>query len=660
MKKYPGTGISFVPCEIYRVQPEKEGDEVEYEIKLSDETEMERSVFGVRYREIIDHGAKSIDLTRLETGRAAFLYEHDPKDQIGVLHSPRIQGRALYAKVRWSSRPHAQEIRGMVDEGVRLNISQGMQQKQVKLVEENEEKGDLYRVMRWEPFEASSVAIGNNINAVFTRYTEGGEAHQIPVEVITDDPPKKLHGGQRAMKNVRTDSGGVIEVADDDPRVALTSEEFERYRGAEIHKLCELHGYSGLAAQYIDSRMTIADVGLDILNRRRTLGQPVKPPAEQVDPLKAMGRKERSEYSYLKAIREAADDKLSGVELEVHTELRRHQDGLGLYGRVDRGRGIMLPTDLRTDEQRLQQYTLASNAAGKGAETVFDRPGEIIELLRNQAAVIRLGARFLSGLTSPIAFPKQTGPMTASWVGENPVSAVSATDLALGLVTLSPRWLQATTSVSRQLLLQSSIDVEAMVRRDLAAIHALAIDRAAIHGQAGGATSEPKGVYVWPDVQQKAMAGAVDYIELTQMIGLVADKNAVMGAPGWLTTPLMAAKWLATLDFAAAAAGLAIWQGTIDTDGPGGRVAGYRAYSSGQVSKTMTGTAGAVVGGSDHGIIFGNWDDMIIGTFGALEIIVDPYTLADKGLIKLTSFQGADVIVRHGESFCVATGGTLA
>jgi hypothetical protein len=65
-------------------------------------------------------------------------------------------------------------------------------------------------------------------------------------------------------------------------------------------------------------------------------------------------------------------------------------------------------------------------------------------------------------------------------------------------------------------------------------------------------------------------------------------------------------------------------------------------------------------GGSSYGLVFGNWSDMIIGMWGALEMIPDPYAKKKQGLIELTTFQMTDVLLRHGESFVKATGATLA
>ena len=84
-----------------------------------------------------------------------------------------------------------------------------------------------------------------------------------------------------------------------------------------------------------------------------------------------------------------------------------------------------------------------------------------------------------------------------------------------------------------------------------------------------------------------------------------------------------------------------------------GMMCGYKAVASNQVSATLG-------GGSEHGIIFGNWSDALIGMWGGLELVVDPYSLKKQGMIEVTSFQMCDIALRHGESFCKATGATIA
>ena len=271
--------------------------------------------------------------------------------------------------------------------------------------------------------------------------------------------------------------------------------------------------------------------------------------------------------------------------------------------------------------------------------------GELIDLLRNMAVAVRLGARVLTGLQGPVSFTKQTGAGTATWVGENPGSDVADSNLTLGLATLNPKTLQSSTSYSRQLLATASIDVESLVRSDLAAIHALAWDKAVFHGI--GAGNEPAGIYVAPDVNAVAMGGAPTFGKLVDMATEVAKDNALLGNLGFVTTPGMAGKLMQTL-VASAAGSAMIWSGNHIE----GSVAGYRAIASNQIRSDLG-------GGSEHGIGFGNWADALVGMWAGLEILADPYRLKKQGMIEVTSFQMTDVLLRRGESFTKSTGATL-
>jgi HK97 family phage major capsid protein len=371
------------------------------------------------------------------------------------------------------------------------------------------------------------------------------------------------------------------------------------------------------------------------------------------DMMKGLRYSDRKRYSYARAILLAAGHgKLDGIEAEMHQALsdRYLQAGLSV-----RQNSVLVPMDLRTPDeywQQMERRALDSKTGTKGAETVFEQPGELIELLRNRSAVVALGARTLTGLSGPVGFPKQTGAGTASWVGENPAADLADSDLALGLVTMQPKTLQSTTAYSRQLLVQSSVDAEGLVRNDLALIHALAWDRAAIHGQS--AAGQPTGIYLAPDVSSEAHGGNPTYLLLLSQAGKVADQNADEGSLGWVTTPLMAAKLKGIAEHPTGTMANWIWQGTFRE----GTVLGYPARATNQVSKTMVDSAES--GGSQHGIVFGNWGDMLIGMFGSLEIVVDPYAKKKRALIEVTSFQMVDILLRHGQSFSKSHGATIA
>jgi hypothetical protein len=52
-------------------------------------------------------------------------------------------------------------------------------------------------------------------------------------------------------------------------------------------------------------------------------------------------------------------------------------------------------------------------------------------------------------------------------------------------------------------------------------------------------------------------------------------------------------------------------------------------------------------------LVFGNWNDLIIGQWGAIDVLVDPYTAGASGSIKIRLLQDLDIQIRHPQSFAV-------
>ena len=56
-------------------------------------------------------------------------------------------------------------------------------------------------------------------------------------------------------------------------------------------------------------------------------------------------------------------------------------------------------------------------------------------------------------------------------------------------------------------------------------------------------------------------------------------------------------------------------------------------------------------GSSLSAMIFGNFNDLVVGEWGSLDVIFDPYTNSTTGAMRVTAFMDVDVAVRHAESF---------
>ncbi len=336
------------------------------------------------------------------------------------------------------------------------------------------------------------------------------------------------------------------------------------------------------------------------------------------------------DFSLIRAIAAAAsgDWTRAGYEREVSQEIA-HRAGRD-------PRGLFVPFSA------LATRTLTT-AGGSGGPLVPTEHLELIDILRPAAKVVEMGATVMSGLQGNVEMPAQNASATGAWIAED--DALTPSDLAFSTVGLTPKTVGSMTQWSRRMLLQSVPQIEDIARRDLAAVIGRAIDQAALHGT--GANNQPSGLYVASDVNSVAMGGVPTFGKLVDMVGRVAEDNALAGRLGFITTPGMAAKMAQTLKASAAGSEM-IWTGSLLD----GMLAGEKAAATSQALATL----GA---GSEHAILFGNWQELMIGLFSGIDLLVDPYTYADRGRVRLTAFCDLDIAVRHGQSFCKATGATI-
>jgi HK97 family phage major capsid protein len=216
-----------------------------------------------------------------------------------------------------------------------------------------------------------------------------------------------------------------------------------------------------------------------------------------------------------------------------------------------------------------------------------------------------------------------------------------------GQVGMSPKSAIATIPYAKQLLAQSSMDIEQFFRNDLAKINALGLDLAAING-AGG--DQPTGILNTSGIG--LLPGLANGVapDLAMMIALESEL-AVDNADEGTMAYLFNAKTRGTLKNTEVTAnsGRMVW-GKGGEQGLG-EVNGYRAGVSNQMPGNLTkGTADSICSAG----IFGNWADLLIGEWGVIEIIIDPYTLKKQGLVEMTSTMLCDIAVRHPQSFAAS------
>jgi HK97 family phage major capsid protein len=242
----------------------------------------------------------------------------------------------------------------------------------------------------------------------------------------------------------------------------------------------------------------------------------------------------------------------------------------------------------------------------------------------------------LSGLVGDVTIPKLDVSSTTGWVAEN--AALSASDFEHDPVTLAVGCL---AEFSRNLLLQSSPDVEDLLRSDFAKQLAQAIDQAAIKG---GGSNEPTGILATSGIGSVSLGtpdgGAPTWGGVISLIAEVEIDNAVGGA--FLTNPKAVKKMRST-------AKVASTDSVMIMESPN-MLAGYPLASTNNVPSTLVeGDSGATL----SALIFGDFSDLLLGYWSELDILVNPYesTAYTKGNVMVRGMATCDVKLRHPQSF---------
>ncbi len=586
---------------------------------FSSETPVERW-WGI---EILDHSPGSVRLDRLQSN-AALLCDHDWGCQVGVVENPTIDAdRKGRASVRFSqANPRAVQEFQDVQDGIRTNVSVGYIIHAMVL--ESEVDGvATYRATDWEPYEVSTVSVPADISVGVGRGADiKGDERDVVIQTtvwVTDDEevPEDQTDKQTATSDPNAsdkENRTMPEINVDDVKKEVRAEEQHRVR--EILAIAEKH----TNLRELANKCVADGTPLDEF-RERALAE-FKAAPVQTKPEIGMSDRDLREYSIVRAMHQiASNGRLDGIEREA-------SDATAKIVKRE-AKGFFIPQDIMRQSRALQ-----SGVSTAGGYTVDSQllAGDMIELLRNKTLVSRLGARTLSGLVGNIAIPRVTGGATAYWLPET--GTVTATDQAFGQLGLVPHRLVGDTAYTKELLAQTSIDVEGYVRGDLMSVLAIAKDLAAINGL--GANGEPLGILNTTGIGTVTFGAAATWAKIIAFETAVANANADVGQMAYLTTPNTRGAWKAAVKVTNQASFL--WE---KGDGEFGEVNGYRAAATKQVPSEK--------------VIFGNWADLIIAEWAGVDVVVDPYSLKKAGQVEITVTLWADTGVRHPGSFTAST-----
>lgn len=461
---------------------------------------------------------------------------------------------------------------------------------------------------------------------------------------------EKRLGGRRRTRRFAVHGGG----EDDDEDDNEERDDAPEFSEADTERLEELEARTGRLSR--EERTELKE-----LRAAKEASEEAPEPRSQrrlgggQDGLSARDLRDLQKYSFLRAINARLDGKeLDGLEGEMHAEAIKEfrnakterQGGNLLIPQLILRHASAVGSFEDLHRRDLTATGTTSVSGDQGGMTIQTSVGSLIDRLRNALVMRQMGVTVIGGLQGNIDFPKVIADDEAVEKAENATSAESS--VTFSKVSLSPRRLPVYAELSRQLLLQTTADVEAWVRNDLAFQIAQVMDSRMISGTGSG---QPTGILNTAGVGAVALGtngAAPTWDMLVDLETTIAALNADVGQLGYLTNAKVRGKLKKTLVTSGGTANTAaemIW----DKRSPASPLNEYKTSITNLVPSNLTKAAGS----SLSAMIFGNFNDLLVGQWGGLEFLINPYSRDTEGLIRLNCWTFFDLVVRRVESFAV-------
>lgn len=592
--------------------------------------------------EVLSHAPGACDLSRLNDG-GIVLFNHKHDDYVGVTvdGTARIEtDRKGRAQLRFAEGDRADRILADIKAGILRQISVGYLVLEWNRQHAVDQSGpDTYTATRWQPYEISivtvaadaSVGVGRaqpeNQNKHTAMSTPAAPAAPAATASHDNQPPAN---GERAHNPAPAPTPTAAATP---PAPAATNA-----RAAERPNITDILDLADAYARAIPSAHDLARQairqGHDVTQFQRTLLDTLNGNTERglnESATIGMGEKDIANFSFARFLLAASarpgDTRTldaAKFELEVAQEAARKMSAAGREVR-----GLIIPADVlqRAGRRDIISAKTGAGYTGTGGNVIENhlQMGSFMQMLHNLCVFIQRCTP-LTGLQGAISIPKQTGAASAGWIGED--DSAPGTDIKLGQVSLAHKTVAAYSQVTRDMLKQPSMDIEAFVRSELARASAAAIDIAGFYGT--GINGQPLGLKNISGIAAHAFTGGKpDYAGIVAMETGIASANADIGAMAYILNAVTRGKLKTTKRFADTGTDAVLWE-------PGNTVNGYATAVTNQVTATD--------------MFFGVWSEIIYAMWGGLEVLADQDVKT--GRITVSAFQDVNFLCRRPECFC--------
>lgn len=349
-----------------------------------------------------------------------------------------------------------------------------------------------------------------------------------------------------------------------------------------------------------DARVKEIDIELEKLERQENLNKSLVAKEKEED-------KVAKRYDIFKAIRESAAGKLSGLELEMHQEA---ENEFKRAGQTINGLGIPSMVYSRA----ITPVTVAANGLA-----VQSSVGDM-SIATYPVLLQKLGVTFYNDLTGKLVLP-YTSQFTATFPGE--ATTVDGYNVANTGLSLEAKRVGGTNKFTKELLSQTSAAVQTRLIQDFMDAIWRAVQKKLFTNIAAD-TASILSAYEASDTTVFPSAAALNDI----INGVVDDYAENVNL---LTTK--AIRGYMRSNVGVSGSGIPMWL-------PDNTVMGMGAYAHADATAAS--------------IIIGNWANAVVGQWGGMELIIDPYSSKNTGHIEITANGLFDAGSRNPNSFSVA------
>lgn len=551
----------------------------------------------------------AVDLTRLNGG-ASVLKNHDTDIVLGKVVRAWIEDGALCVRIRFRSDGMSRTLFDDLAAGTIPNVSIGYSVEHYN--EYTDANGNLVRdVDRWTAYEVS-VAVGIPADPTVGFYRSFEPENQIENQHnITNEK----EGSDMDIRADETETKPAEEETKPEAEETTTETAPAEENKPEEEKACGGDDKTEMRAMLDALKAEVQSMK----DNTRSLVVPN---------INTSGVRSYNMTNVLTALCGRKAD--IGFERELSDELYR---SCGQVPAADNA--IMIP--FNGDSMRGVLATREMNdtvSSGAGLVAQQNMPNLFVDFVRNRIGV--KNATFLTGLTgAPVTIPAQTSDTTVAWVTGGTTTtdanaAVSETTPVIGDVTLTPHKLGGYTTVGKDMILMANPDATAIVMRSLLANVAHVLGTTMLKGNA----SAPAITGV------KTATGVQTYVISTMSSVTWADMLNIIGKVEGL-------EWDGEQEFVMSASDNALLKSI-----PKGSYGSGFIAEDGYIDGRRVHVDGSLSAGD---IFFGDFSNVVVGQWGGIELMVDPYTLATAGSVRVIVSLVCDIGILRPNTFVMRT-----